>query len=293
MKSNYNFSGVINIYKEKGFTSHDVVNIVRNTLSKVKTGHTGTLDPEAEGVLPVCVGKATKLADYIAEITLGISTTTEDIFGDVLEEKPVNVTEDDFKNATVNFIGEYHQKPPMYSAIKVNGRKLYELAREGKEVERKTRLIHIFNISDIKSLGDNKFAFKVLCSKGTYIRTLCKDIGEKLGCGSCMSKLTRSRSGNFYLENSIKIDDFKKLVGEGNINDVLISMDVILKDFKTVTVTKEAEKYVVNGNPISKNYLSTKEMDKGGQVVLKDWDNNIVGIYTVEEEFIKPKTMLK
>lgn len=173
MKSNYNFSGVINIYKEKGFTSHDVVNIVRNTLSKVKTGHTGTLDPEAEGVLPVCVGKATKLADYIAadikeyiaEITLGISTTTEDIFGDVLEEKPVNVTEEDFKNAAVNFIGEYHQKPPMYSAIKVNGRKLYELAREGKEVERKTRLIHIFDISDIKSLGNNKFAFKSFVQK--------------------------------------------------------------------------------------------------------------------------------
>jgi tRNA pseudouridine55 synthase len=301
MKSNYNFSGVINIYKEKGFTSHDVVNIVRNTLSKVKTGHTGTLDPEAEGVLPVCVGKATKLADYIAadikeyiaEITLGISTTTEDIFGDVLEEKPVNVTEEGFKNAAVNFIGEYHQKPPMYSAIKVNGRKLYELAREGKEVERKTRLIHIFDISDIKSLGNNKFAFKVLCSKGTYIRTLCKDIGEKLGCGGCMSSLIRSRSGNFYLENSIKIDGFKKLVGDGNINDVLIPMDVILKDFNTITVTKEAEKFVVNGNPISKNFLSTKEMDKGGQVVLKDWDNNIVGIYTVEEEFIKPKTMLK
>ena len=298
MKSNYNFSGVINIYKEKGFTSHDVVNIVRNTLSKVKTGHTGTLDPEAEGVLPVCVGKATKLADYIAadikeyiaEITLGVSTTTEDIFGDVLEEKPV---EEGFKNAAVNFIGEYHQKPPMYSAIKVNGRKLYELAREGKEVERKTRLIHIFDISDIKSLGNNKFAFKVLCSKGTYIRTLCKDIGEKLGCGGCMSSLIRSRSGNFYLENSIKIDDFKKLVGDGNINDVLIPMDVILKDFNTITVTKEAEKFVVNGNPISKKFLSTKEMDKGGQVVLKDWDNNIVGIYTVEEEFIKPKTMLK
>ena len=266
MKSNYNFSGVINIYKEKGFTSHDVVNIVRNTLSKVKTGHTGTLDPEAEGVLPVCVGKATKLADYIAadikeyiaEITLGISTTTEDIFGDVLEEKPVNVTEEDFKNAAVNFIGEYHQKPPMYSAIKVNGRKLYELAREGKEVERKTRLIHIFDISDIKSLGNNKFAFKVLCSKGTYIRTLCKDIGEKLGCGGCMSSLIRSRSGNFYLENSIRIDDFKKLVGDGNINDVLIPMDVILKDFNTITVTKEAEKFVVNGNPISNKFLSTK-----------------------------------
>ena len=236
---------------------------------------------------------AADIKEYIAEITLGISTTTEDIFGDVLEEKPVNVTEEDFKNAAVNFIGEYHQKPPMYSAIKVNGRKLYELAREGKEVERKTRLIHIFDISDIKSLGNNKFAFKVLCSKGTYIRTLCKDIGEKLGCGGCMSSLIRSRSGNFYLENSIKIDDFKKLVGDGNINDVLIPMDVILKDFNTITVTKEAEKFVVNGNPISKKFLSTKEMDKGGQVVLKDWDNNIVGIYTVEEEFIKPKTMLK
>ena len=134
---------------------------------------------------------------------------------------------------------------------------------------------------------------KSFAQKGTYIRTLCKDIGEKLGCGGCMSSLIRSRSGNFYLENSIKIDDFKKLVGDGNINDVLIPMDVILKDFNTITVTKEAEKFVVNGNPISKKFLSTKEMDKGGQVVLKDWDNNIVGIYTVEEEFIKPKTMLK
>ena len=295
------YNGMLNVYKEKGFTSHDVVAKLRGILHQKKIGHTGTLDPDATGVLPVCLGKGTKLCDmltdkdktYEAVMRLGIKTDTQDMSGKVTSQKDVNVTEDDFKNATVNFIGEYHQKPPMYSAIKVNGRKLYELAREGKEVERKTRLIHIFNISDIKSLGDNKFAFKVLCSKGTYIRTLCKDIGEKLGCGGCMSKLTRSRSGNFYLENSIKIDDFKKLVGEGNINDVLIPMDVILKDFKTVTVTKEAEKYVVNGNPISKNYLSTKEMDKGGQVVLKDWDNNIVGIYTVEEEFIKPKTMLK
>lgn len=300
MKSNYNFSGVINIYKERGFTSHDVVNIVRNTLKKVKTGHTGTLDPEAEGVLPVCVGKATKLADYIAadikeyiaEITLGISTTTEDIFGDVLEEKKVNASDDDFMKAAAEFIGEYHQKPPMYSAVKINGKKLYELAREGKEVERKTRLIHIFDISDVKSLGNNKYSFRVLCSKGTYIRTLCKDIGKKLGCGGCMSGLIRSRSGNFYLENSIKINDFKKLVEEGNIDKVLIPMDIILKDFDTVTVGKEAEKFVVNGNPISRNFLNT-EINKGGQVVLKDWNNRIVGIYTVEEECIKPKTMLK
>ena len=157
MKSNYNFSGVINIYKEKGFTSHDVVNIVRNTLSKVKTGHTGTLDPEAEGVLPVCVGKATKLADYIAadikeyiaEITLGISTTTEDIFGDVLEEKPVNVTEEDFKNAAVNFIGEYHQKPPMYSAIKVNGRKLYEFGERGQRSRKKNQTYTLYLIFQI------------------------------------------------------------------------------------------------------------------------------------------------
>ena len=180
MTNNNSIIGVINIYKEKGFTSHDVVNIVRKTLGRVKTGHTGTLDPDAEGVLPICVGKATKLADYIAadikeykaEITLGITTTTEDISGDVIEKRAVESSEEEVKSAINSFVGEYNQTPPMYSAIKVNGKKLYELAREGKEIERKTRLINIYKIRDIKALGNNKYEFYVLCSKGTYIKSL-------------------------------------------------------------------------------------------------------------------------
>ena len=293
-------NGIIIIDKPLGRTSHDMVYVMRKMTGIKKVGHTGTLDPEATGVLPVCIGSATKVADmltlsdkcYRAEFVLGMTTDTQDADGEVLTECEVTCSEDEIRQAIMSFVGEIEQIPPMYSAIKQNGKKLYELARKGIEVERKSRKVTINSI-DILEINGERVTIDVSCSKGTYIRTLCKDIGEKLGCGGCMSSLIRSRSGNFYLENSIKIDDFKKLVGDGNINDVLIPMDVILKDFNTITVTKEAEKFVVNGNPISKKFLSTKEMDKGGQVVLKDWDNNIVGIYTVEEEFIKPKTMLK
>ena len=299
MSNNNSIIGVINIYKEKGFTSHDVVNIVRKTLGKVKTGHTGTLDPDAEGVLPICVGKATKLADYIAadikeykaEITLGIKTTTEDISGDVIEKKDVNASEDEVKSAINSFVGEYNQIPPMYSAIKVNGKKLYELAREGKEIERKTRLINIYKIRDIKALDNNKYEFYVLCSKGTYIRTLCKDIGEKLGCGGCMSNLTRTRSGNFYIENSIKINDFKDIVSQNKLNDVLITVKEVLSNYMTVHIDSKAEKYVLNGNKISLSYINEKDIKKGNKVVA-EFDNNVVGVYETLEDCIKPITML-
>lgn len=299
MSNNNSIIGVINIYKEKGFTSHDVVNIVRKTLGKVKTGHTGTLDPDAEGVLPICVGKATKLADYIAadikeykaEITLGIKTTTEDISGDVIEKKNVNASEDEVKSAINSFVGEYNQIPPMYSAIKVNGKKLYELAREGKEIERKTRLINIYKIRDIKALDNNKYEFYVLCSKGTYIRTLCKDIGEKLGCGGCMSNLTRTRSGNFYIENSIKINDFKDIVSQNKLNDVLITVKEVLSNYMTVHIDSKAEKYVLNGNKISLSYINEKDIKKGNKVVA-EFNNNVVGVYETLEDCIKPITML-
>ena len=299
MSNNNSIIGVINIYKEKGFTSHDVVNIVRKTLDKVKTGHTGTLDPDAEGVLPICVGKATKLADYIAadikeykaEITLGIKTTTEDISGDVIEKKDVNASEDEVKSAINSFVGEYNQIPPMYSAIKVNGKKLYELAREGKEIERKTRLINIYKIRDIKALDNNKYEFYVLCSKGTYIRTLCKDIGEKLGCGGCMSNLTRTRSGNFYIENSIKINDFKDIVSQNKLNDVLITVKEVLSNYMTVHIDLKAEKYVLNGNKISLSYINEKDIKKGNKVVA-EFNNNVVGVYETLEDCIKPITML-
>lgn len=298
MTNNNSIIGVINIYKEKGFTSHDVVNIVRKTLGRVKTGHTGTLDPDAEGVLPICVGKATKLADYIAadikeykaEITLGITTTTEDISGDVIEKRAVESSEEEVKSAINSFVGEYNQTPPMYSAIKVNGKKLYELAREGKEIERKTRLINIYKIRDIKALGNNKYEFYVLCSKGTYIRTLCKDIGEKLGCGGCMSDLTRTRSGNFYIEDSIKINDFKDMVSQNKLNEILLPVEKLLSNYKTVNIDSKAEKFVLNGNKISVSYIDEKDI-KETKVVAK-FNNRVVGVYEVLGDFIKPITML-
>lgn len=300
MTDNNSIIGVINIYKEKGFTSHDVVNIVRKQLGRVKTGHTGTLDPDAEGVLPVCVGKATKLADYIAadikeykaELALGITTTTEDISGDVIEQKEVNCSTDEVIAAINSFVGEYNQKPPMYSAIKINGKKLYELAREGKEVERKTRLINIYEVRNIKALDKNRYEFYVLCSKGTYIRTLCKDIGEKLGCGGCMSDLTRTRSGNFYIENSIKIKDFKELAADNRLNEILIPVERVLSNYRTVHISQKAEKYVLNGNKINLSYLAEKDIREGDRVAAEFNDKKIVGIYEVTGDFIKPITML-
>ncbi len=300
MKNNdIGLSGVINIYKEKGYTSHDVVNIVRKTLGRVKTGHTGTLDPDAEGVLPICIGKSTRLADYIAadikeyiaEITLGVTTTTEDIWGDIITKNDIKLSEDEIISAINSFEGEYHQKPPMYSAIKVNGKKLYEFAREGKEIERKTRLIHIYKISDIKKIEYNKFEFKVLCSKGTYIRTLCKDIGEKLGCGGCMSALIRTRTGSFYLKDSIKLGEFKNIAENNNIESILLTPDKVLSSFEKVVVSSEADKYLYNGNKISLNYIRGKiSTDK---LLVYDSCNSIIGIYEVTGEFIKPVTMLR
>lgn len=300
MTDNNAIIGVINIYKEKGFTSHDVVNIVRKHLGRVKTGHTGTLDPDAEGVLPICVGKATKLADYIgadikeykAELTLGITTTTEDIWGDVIEEKSPDVSDEEVLKAIMSFKGEYRQKPPMYSAVKVKGKKLYELAREGVEIERKTRLVNIYEIRNIKALGNNRYEFYVLCSKGTYIRTLCKDIGDKLGCGGCMSALTRTRSGNFYIEDSIKIEDFKKAVLEKRTNEIIIPVEKILENFKAVHISSKAEKFVVNGNKISLSYVEEKDIAEGEKVAAVDSKKRIVGIYDVKGDFIKPVTML-
>ncbi len=295
-----NLSGVINIYKEKGFTSHDVVNIVRKSLDRVKTGHTGTLDPDACGVLPICIGKATKLADYIAadvkeyraELLLGVSTTTQDTSGDVLEKHEVSLKEDEIKNAIMQFVGEYYQTPPMYSAIKINGKKLYELAREGKEIERKKRLINIFDIKIEKFIGNDRVVFSVLCSKGTYIRTLCSDIGEKLGVGGCMAELLRTRSGNFYLKDSVKIDEFKKIVSEGRLDDVLLPIDKILSGYSKVCVSENANKYLYNGNKINVGFVDKRNFCDEEKVLVYDFQGKVIGIYQFSENFLKPLTML-
>ena len=188
--------GVINVYKEKGYTSHDVVAIVRKTLNIKKVGHTGTLDPDAEGVLPVCIGSATKLADYImaerksyrAVIAFGAETTTQDGSGEITQRFEYDFDESRLIEAVKSFIGEQEQLPPMYSAIKVNGKKLYELAREGKEIERKKRKITIYDIRIVDIMPPDRAVIDIDCSKGTYIRSLCFDIGRKLGWGAYMAE---------------------------------------------------------------------------------------------------------
>ena len=194
--------GIIVIRKEKGYTSHDVVAKLRGILSMKKIGHTGTLDPEAEGVLPVALGKGTRLVDmltdkektYEAVLRLGVVTDTQDMTGTVLEEHPVHVTEEQIQDTVNGFLGEQMQVPPMYSALKVNGKKLYELAREGKTVERKARPVFFYGI-EIQKIALPLIKLTVTCSKGTYIRTLCNDIGEALGCGGCMESLVRTKVG--------------------------------------------------------------------------------------------------
>ncbi len=295
-------NGVINIYKEKGYTSHDVVAIVRKTLNRVKAGHTGTLDPEAEGVLPVCIGKATRLSDFImsddkeyrAEIIFGITTDTEDEHGKILETKDVNLSKNDIEEAIKSFIGEYAQIPPMYSAIKIDGRKLYDLAREGKVVERKERLIKIFDIQVLEFLPENRAVIHVKCSKGTYIRTLCADIGKKLGCGACMGNLVRTRTGKFNIENSIKLSDLKEMVNANNSeHPYILTIEEILSGYEKIFCDARADKYLHNGNKLSVNYIIDKEIlfsdDK--YYVVYDSEKVLIGLFTYEEQLLRPSIM--
>lgn len=292
--------GVINIYKEKGFTSHDVVNVVRKTLNRVKTGHTGTLDPDACGVLPICIGKATKIAEYIAsdikeykaELLLGVSTTTQDTSGDVLKKAPVTSDIETIKETILSFVGDYYQTPPMYSAIKINGKKMYELAREGKEVERKKRHIKIFDITINEVISNERVVFTVLCSKGTYIRTLCNDIGEKLGCGGCMASLLRTRSGQFFIKDSIKLDDFKQAVADGKLDSLLNPIEKVMPDYPHITISEAGNKYLYNGNKISINYLNEKDISENEKALIYDFQGNLIGIYQSYGDYIKPLTML-
>ena len=298
--------GIFNIYKEKGFTSHDVVAIVRRTIHMKKVGHTGTLDPDAEGVLPVCVGKATKLSDvimdgrksYRAMLRLGITTTTEDASGEVLETKEVDFNEDKIREVVASFIGRLEQVPPMYSAVKVNGKKLYELAREGKEIERKSRTIEVYDIRIRQFLPPDRVEIDVDCSKGTYIRTLCSDIGKALGCGGHMAELLRTRTGAFSLENAIKLDELKALAEQEKAEEVLLTMEEALEDFLMVKVSEKSQKFLYNGGKIQERFLTEKPavLTEGEIVATYDHENNLVGLYEIKKEennyFIKPFKML-
>ncbi len=250
-------NGILNIYKEKGWTSHDVVARLRGIVGQKKIGHTGTLDPDAEGVLPVCLGRATKVCDLLTDkdktyetvLLLGKTTDTQDISGAVLaEQQTAGVTEEDVLGCIRSFIGEYDQIPPMYSALKVGGKKLYELAREGKTVERRSRKVLIHDIR-VEEICLPRVRMEVDCSKGTYIRTLCHDIGEKLGVGGCMESLLRTRVGRFRLEESLRLADVEDHAKNGNLSQILLPLDSVFPELRQVVLKDGAVSLGYNGNP--------------------------------------------
>ena len=273
--------GVLNIRKEKGYTSFDVVAKLRGILHMKKIGHTGTLDPEAEGVLPVVLGKATKLVDLLTEkqktyealLHLGLETDTQDMTGTVLEEKPVEVTKEEVRTVIRSFLGEQQQIPPMYSALKVDGKKLYELAREGKTVERKPRAVQFYEI-EIKKIELPYVRFSVTCSKGTYI-------GQKLGCGGCMEELLRTRSGNFVWEDSMTLAQVEEAVRNGTIGDRVISIGQVLKDYPEIFCTREGDRLLENGNALAERFVRGEH--KEGWVRMCDSQGGFKGIYQWDE----------
>ena len=281
-------NGIVNIYKEKGYTSHDVVAVLRKVVGQKKIGHTGTLDPDATGVLPVCLGRATKVCElltdhdktYEALLLLGKTTDTQDISGEVLEEKdPGNLAEEKVRSCIESFIGEYDQIPPMYSALKVNGKKLYELAREGKTVERKSRKVQIHGIR-ILEMNLPHVRMEVDCSKGTYIRTLCHDIGEKLQVGGCMEELERTKVGRFLKEDAVTLDEVRQKMEQGEGAELFTPLDQIFAELPAVTVTDAKAWMSYNGNDLPERFLLEKEAWTDGQEVrVYDSRKNFIGLY--------------
>ena len=256
------YNGIMNVYKEAGFTSHDVVAKLRGICKQKKIGHTGTLDPDAVGVLPVCFGSGTKLCDmltdwdkeYIATLRLGVVTDTQDLSGKVLfhaeEERIAALTKEQVGESILSFLGDYEQVPPMYSALKVNGKKLYELARAGKEVERRPRpvTIHALEALDGPPPQGADFLLRIHCSKGTYVRTLCHDIGQALGCGGCMSSLRRIKAAGFTLADSVTLQAVQEAAGRGEGESLLLPVDSCFLQFPVLLLkTAGAEKKIRNG----------------------------------------------
>lgn len=275
-------NGILNIFKPKGMSSFDVVRVVKKVAKTGKVGHTGTLDPEATGVLPVCIGRATKIIDYIMdsekvyEVTfkLGIRTTTYDLEGEILEEKDTsNLSNEDILSVVKAFIGEYSQVPPMYSALKKNGVRLYELARQGIEVEREGRLINIYNIEDIK-INNPYVSMKVTCSKGTYIRSLCYDIGEKLGVFATMTDLNRSKTSVFSQEKSISVNDLT----EENIDEYIVTMEEALSKYEAITVHGKYVKLLINGVRVADNRFTKDKIINNRLYRVYDEDSNFIGL---------------
>lgn len=277
-------NGIILVDKPCDWTSHDVVGKLRGILHERRIGHSGTLDPMATGLLVVFVGRATRAVEfaeadskeYIAGLRLGVSTDTQDITGNTLKSSNSLPSRAELEQALGAFKGEISQIPPMYSAIKVGGKKLYELARRGESVERKPRKITI-DMLDIIGENDGDYILDVVCSKGTYIRTLCNDIGDSLGCGGCMSSLRRVKAGAFSIEQAHTIDEIQAAANNGELDASLISVDRLFSAYPALTVSDTAEKKLRNGNIIklaSPNGIYRVYTQTGGFLLLGEVADN-------------------
>lgn len=292
-------NGIVNVYKERGFTSHDVVAKLRGIFRQKKIGHTGTLDPDAEGVLPICLGKATKVCElltdkdkvYEAVLLLGQTTDTQDITGTVQEILPVLCSEDEIRNIIAEFVGEYSQLPPMYSALKVDGKKLCDLARAGLEVARTPRNVNIFSI-EILEMKLPRVKMRVHCSKGTYIRTLCHDIGARAGCGGCMESLLRTRVAEFEVQKAKRLSEIEEKVwavwaqfperelAREDFAEFIQSTDSVFLQYPMVTVKKDFSRPLYNGNPLKPQWiLNWKDTYKEDLLRIYDANDAFAGIY--------------
>ena len=291
------YHGMMTIYKEAGYTSSDVVARLRGILHMKKIGHTGTLDPDAEGVLPVCLGNGTKLCEliadrdkeYVAVMRLGTVTDTQDMSGEVLrsisdEEVAEMVTETAIEEAAACFRGKIRQVPPMYSAVKVNGKRLYQLARQGRTVERPAREVTIHEL-EITGIELPLVTMRVRCSKGTYIRTLCQDIGEKLGSGGAMESLLRTRVGNFTLDQAIRLDEAEAIMKSEDperIREYIMPVDSFCGDAPRATVRQEALKALLNGNTVKRSLTDLPRGKKKCNVRMYDPEGQFCALYSYD-----------
>ena len=292
------YHGILNVYKEAGCTSHDVVARLRGICKQKKIGHTGTLDPDAVGVLPVCLGNATKLSDmltdrqkeYVADFRLGVTTDTQDISGRILEEREVLVSPSQVREAVFSFLGDSLQVPPMYSALKVGGKKLCDLARAGKEVERRPRPVTIYSIELLREEHPD-YTIRVSCSKGTYIRTLCHDVGELLGCGGVMTGLKRTRVGEFWIEQAYTLEELQKLSESGELGKVLLPVAYMFRALPGFKAGREDYRALRNGNQLNFRTAGVLREGKGANLPFSEGqefrmyshENIFYGIYRYDE----------
>lgn len=306
-------NGILNINKPEGWTSQDVVAKLRGRLHIRRVGHTGTLDPMATGVLPVCFGKATRIIEYYdddfktyeAEMRLGMATDTLDITGTVLETKSVDVSEEDVIQAICSFRGWITQIPPKYSALKVNGKPLYKYAREGVEVEIKSREIYVADIQPLEvNPAENRVRFRVTCSKGTYIRTICDDIGKKLGCGGTMTALQRTQSGCFRVEDARTLPEILEMTDE-ELERSVIPMDETLVHLGKIELkSMESVPFYYNGREIDTGYVNVlaspavpEAMQEGSRLGDKyrvyDPEGKFLGISSLRENTLYPEKVIR